>query len=305
MADNITLNAGTGGDTVAADDISGVKHQRVKVGFGADGSYGDVARTSLATRMPVASLFDEIVLNEASGYAQEYVFGRHRDLDISEGWRAIFDDGTGTNAYAGHSATAAESIRVLSTSTADDLLAAGTGALTITVEGLDASGNAQTVNSIILDGVAPVNISGSWTRVNRVYVTSVGTGGQNAGLLTVYGATSAVVYANVPIGFNVSQNATYTVPNGKTAHLFQWWIELGNAVTGFVQGRLSTRLTGAGKPFAPADAMTVVSAASTRAVREFKYPLILPALTEVQVRALTSVDDAIVNAGFNMLIVDD
>ena len=41
MADNTTLNAGTGGDTIASDDIAGVKHQRVKVSLGADGAAVD------------------------------------------------------------------------------------------------------------------------------------------------------------------------------------------------------------------------------------------------------------------------
>lgn len=44
MADNVTLNAGAGGDTVGADDISGIKYQRVKLIIGADGTNdGDVA----------------------------------------------------------------------------------------------------------------------------------------------------------------------------------------------------------------------------------------------------------------------
>lgn len=37
MADNLTLNAGSGGDTVAADDVGGVKYSRVKVSQGSDG----------------------------------------------------------------------------------------------------------------------------------------------------------------------------------------------------------------------------------------------------------------------------
>lgn len=51
MADNTTINAGTGGDVIASDDIGGVKHQRVKVEFGADGSATDV---SAANPLPVA-----------------------------------------------------------------------------------------------------------------------------------------------------------------------------------------------------------------------------------------------------------
>lgn len=47
MADNITLYQGSGGDTLAADEISGAKYQRVKLIHGADGSNdGDVANTN-------------------------------------------------------------------------------------------------------------------------------------------------------------------------------------------------------------------------------------------------------------------
>ena len=37
MADNTTLNPGTGGDVIATDDIAGAKHQQVKIEFGTDG----------------------------------------------------------------------------------------------------------------------------------------------------------------------------------------------------------------------------------------------------------------------------
>lgn len=50
MADNTELNAGTGGDTIATDDIAGIKHQRVKVQHGADGSATDA---SAAAPLPV------------------------------------------------------------------------------------------------------------------------------------------------------------------------------------------------------------------------------------------------------------
>ena len=42
MADNVQINAMTGGDTIAADDIAGVKYQRVKVGYGDDGAFNDI-----------------------------------------------------------------------------------------------------------------------------------------------------------------------------------------------------------------------------------------------------------------------
>ena len=47
MADNTTLNAGTGGDTVGADDIGGVKFQRIKLIHGADGvNDGDISHAN-------------------------------------------------------------------------------------------------------------------------------------------------------------------------------------------------------------------------------------------------------------------
>jgi hypothetical protein len=50
MADNVGYTPGTGA-TVAADDIGGVLHQRVKIGVGVDGSAVDV---SSSNPMPVA-----------------------------------------------------------------------------------------------------------------------------------------------------------------------------------------------------------------------------------------------------------
>ena len=46
MADNVTLNSGTGGATLAADDISGIHHQRVKIQYGVDGAATDVSDTN-------------------------------------------------------------------------------------------------------------------------------------------------------------------------------------------------------------------------------------------------------------------
>lgn len=60
MADNTTLNAGTGGDVIATDDIGGVKYQRMKLVHGADGvSAGDVATTN---PFPVAEYDTELAL---------------------------------------------------------------------------------------------------------------------------------------------------------------------------------------------------------------------------------------------------
>jgi hypothetical protein len=58
MTDNVILNPGTGGDTVAADDIAGIKYQRIKTGFGEEGVYADVSTT---TPMPVTIPTGELI----------------------------------------------------------------------------------------------------------------------------------------------------------------------------------------------------------------------------------------------------
>jgi hypothetical protein len=46
MSDNVTLNAGTGGATLAADEIAAVHHQLVKLEYGDDGSATQVSDTN-------------------------------------------------------------------------------------------------------------------------------------------------------------------------------------------------------------------------------------------------------------------
>lgn len=53
MADNVTLNPGTGGAVVASDDIAGIQYQRVKVTWGADGVANDA---SAASPLPTTAL---------------------------------------------------------------------------------------------------------------------------------------------------------------------------------------------------------------------------------------------------------
>lgn len=64
MADNVTLDVMSGGDTVAADDIAGIKFQRVKLIHGGDGvNSGDV---SVTNGFPVQSVYTTTTATIAS-----------------------------------------------------------------------------------------------------------------------------------------------------------------------------------------------------------------------------------------------
>ena len=65
MADNFTGNPGAGGDVFAADDVAGIKYQRVKMVLGADGvNGGDVSGTN---PMPVIFAASATQANDAWG----------------------------------------------------------------------------------------------------------------------------------------------------------------------------------------------------------------------------------------------
>jgi hypothetical protein len=59
MADNVGYTPGSGA-TVAADDIGGVLHQRVKIGVGADGSATDVSEANPMPVLPLGELVEAL-----------------------------------------------------------------------------------------------------------------------------------------------------------------------------------------------------------------------------------------------------
>lgn len=87
MADNTRVPVATVGDDIATDDVAGVKHQRVKVEFGADGSATDVSPVNplpvtvdsgtLMNRIELLELTLRQLLAGAAGQVPDYL-GRAR-----------------------------------------------------------------------------------------------------------------------------------------------------------------------------------------------------------------------------------
>jgi hypothetical protein len=111
--------------------------------------------------------------------------------------------------------TAAQSITLSSGSASDDT--GGTGAIDVEVTWIDADGAAQT-DTVTLNGVAAVAV-GSGLRVNRLVVTSAGTGLVNAGIVYAgYGTVDGNgvpqnVLATIAASAGESQAAVYRFPS--------------------------------------------------------------------------------------------
>lgn len=115
---------------------------------------------------------------------------------------------------------AAGTVKV-SSSDANDT-SAGTGLRTLTLEGLDGSGNTQS-ETITMNGQTEVTSANTYTAINRL--TALTTGGTYSNEGTVY-CGNGTVTAGVPadkfqtmrIGMNKSATSQYCVPLGKTAY---------------------------------------------------------------------------------------
>lgn len=180
MVDNLTLNSGSGGATLAADDIAGVHHQRVKIQQGADGSASDVSDSnplpiddaggSLTVDDGGASLTVDGTVTANAGSGPWPVTDNGGSLSVDDGAGSLTVDGTVTaNAGAGPWPVTDNggSLTVDGTVTAS----AGTGPWPITDNGgalsIDDGGNVISVDdaggSLTVDGTVTAN-AGTGTR---------------------------------------------------------------------------------------------------------------------------------------------
>lgn len=144
-------------------------------------------------------------LGRVGGYSRMAVYG-HRATPI-----AGDDVWEGGGAYPLQAA--ATKLEILSASAND--AAAGTGARTFTIQGLDTNFN-QISETITMNGVTPVQSANSYIRVNSLSIASSGSGQVNAGDVTLRvtgaGATQAIARA----GYGFAKQCVFTVPNGFT-----------------------------------------------------------------------------------------
>lgn len=152
-------------------------------------------------------------IRDELNYAQFVVhkFGFNPDVDTATVPEQVTSTGT---VYLPSSAVSGSSINIVSTSANDT--AAGTGARTITLQGLT-TGYEPFTETITLNGLTNVNPQTDILRVNCAFVETAGSGETNAGNITVADGTGTFI--TIPANEGQSLYATYTVPAGHTAYL--------------------------------------------------------------------------------------
>jgi hypothetical protein len=126
--------------------------------------------------------------------------------------------------------------------------AAGTGARTITISGLDADYN-EISETVTLNGQTAVNTANSYLRVFDMNVATAGSGATAAGVIyagtgTVTSGVPAVVYGQIDLTYNTSTMALFTVPAGYTAYITSYTFSSGAASASIVTGAMFIRSYG-------------------------------------------------------------
>ncbi len=150
------------------------------------------------------------------GYSIINKAGRNPDVDTGSVPQDVWSLG---GIYTGFPVTAGETITVVSTSASD--AAAGVGARTIRIFGLDANYNTQE-ETITLNGVTPVAGVLIFTRVHTAFVVTSGVSNIafNVGTITIrHTTTVANVFLTLLPGFNQSNCSAYTIPAGFTGYI--------------------------------------------------------------------------------------
>lgn len=174
---------------------------------------------------------------QITGHSVIHVFGHNPDVDTTEVtiWPA-----TGLLTHP-----AAPTIMTISSSSASDT-AAGTGARTVYILGINGTGG-YVSETITLNGQTAVNTVHEYDAIETMSVTSVGSGGVNAGIIyagtgTVTAGVPAVPYSAIGVGDNLSLVGHWTCPTGYTGYLVSGSITSGTSnANQYIAARLKLR----------------------------------------------------------------
>lgn len=239
----------------------------------------------------------QVSKGQVAGASSLYKFGYNPDINGTE--ETVWSQG-GDVVWPAAAFTAF----ISSSSTADT--SAGTGAQTVTVEGLDENYAVQSI-TVSMNGQTQVQIgdASGWIRINRAFVVTAGSGGTAAG--TVYiaatgvssGVPTGTVYASITDG-NQTQMAVYTVPASHTLYLddliFTAAISQAN---NYATVKLNTRDFGSN--VFRTKFINVLQ--SNELIIDFEFPLAIPEKTDIECRAVTSNTNNQIGASFQGVLI--
>lgn len=241
----------------------------------------------------------EIGRGRFSGISKSNKSGRNGDIDTTTLPEWIWENG---GVYTGFPRGNAETVQLVSTDANDT--AAGTGARTVTVIGLDENWLIQS-ETITLNGTTPATGVLLFRRVHTMSVQTSGNDNEsfNAGIITCrHSTTTANVFCTIQTGRNQSYAAVYTIPDGKIGIKLNLKIEVdrsnASSVAGFVWVQEFGKSPRYRRPF---------TASNNSVFAEEPYGgLTYPAKTDIGVVVTScTANNTAVQASFDIILIDD
>lgn len=192
--------------------------------------------------------------------------------------------------------------RSMSSASVNDT-SAGTGARTVVITYYDASGNGPFTETITLNGTTAVNtVSTTICFIESMVITTVGSGGTNAGVITLFASTGGAGGAITSIGVG---NTVAAVGDGRTLFC-QHYVANGKtcSITGFARGATAnSSFFLKSKPIGVANAMEIiisgVSTISTEFLRTYGSPITVPGPARITAYAVPSTNGVTLDASID------
>ena len=246
-----------------------------------------------------------IAQGEVSGTSFIHKFGAAKDFDIADGFVTVWD--------GAEDAVVWEKMIYTYSTTADiDSIVSDDAGDTqdLEIQGLDTNYDLVT-QTITLTGLTPADLTTDLVRVFRL--KNVGAT-DNAGHVFCYVSGGTVtagvpqVAADVRAVIHPLNNQTlmslYTVPNGKTGYMRDWFAATAGAKK---TSQHSVRVLA--KPFGQVFQLKHLSNIATTGTSYIQHvysePEVFAAKTDIEIRMDTDADAAGVSAGFDIVLVDD
>lgn len=250
---------------------------------------------------------EDFLLEVAEGTVPDHYavnkFGRSEAVGTSEDvvWQ-------GATTFGGF-VTAPVAIRVRAGGNANDT-AAGTGARSVVVEGLDGQGNVFSLTLVTAGNSASGASTQTGIRWYRAYVGDSGVYG--AGAITgsnigniIIETTGGAAVLSIPAQRGQTSTSVFSVPRGYTAYMrtISWNIAHNQTLTGRLWQRRNILNTAA--PFAPPRLVrSIVATSGALAVSHpLEPPLVFPELTDLWATAVTSSGTGTLEIDYDLILV--
>lgn len=180
---------------------------------------------------------------------------------------------------------------------ADDTDAAdGQGARTVRISGLDSS-YYEIGETATLSGTDSVDLTNSYLRINEAYVATAGTGGVNAGAITI-GSSDTTTIAYIPASEGRLQQAIYTVPaDYPIANIISWYAATYDSAG---SQTVSLQIRPPGGAWQTIDKVLIGANGSRVWAWEYDTPYQVQPKTDIRLSGNASTNDNIVWGGFDL-----